>query len=206
MSIFDFKIPLEGYEFPEGYERPTIPLSPLPPLRLRSRRHRLNNPVVPVSPFQIHRSAGISSESLERSFLKAGIRLILASQVICVDPVGTRFCHLYPAIISVPLEVIPAQGDEVFCLSSNNPFQYEDPTFNWTIINTNFTLKEGRFTFETFELKYFVIVIREGFLEAQKVIRGRIGGNLYLPECPWIEVMGLDIRPHNAITDKLIYI
>ena len=198
-------IPLEGYEIPSDY-RPKPP--PSPPAFMKHlvqedmspsssaydtrKKTRFKPRPIPPSPFQIHT---FPEKSVRESFRRKGLRLLTASPVISLEPKSTKFCELYPAIVSIPLAVVPALGDEIYCLYAENPNVEEefgsetDPCLVWNILHdVKISLEGGRLTFETYEFCSFVVVVREKAIGSQKQIRARIGGKLLIPEVPGVEV------------------
>jgi hypothetical protein len=197
-------IPLEGFEFPPDYRPKSAPPfmehllqdqeeeSPIFSSAYDTRKKSRYKPKPPQPcPFNIRT---FPSNSVHDAFRRKGFRVLAASDVISLEPRGTKFCELYPAIVSIPLEQVPTLGDEIYCLYSHDPkledeFGNEiDPCLTWSVLHdVKILLEGGRLTFETYEFCSFIIVVREKSIEAQKHIRTRIGGKL-ISDIPWVEI------------------
>lgn len=162
--------------------------------RVLNRNSRLNNRPPGKgkgrSPFRMRRFYNIDVKGW---FRRRGLKINVASAVISPEPFGTKFHPALPAIVSIPLDVHPAIGDEVYCFYSNKPSRISPGgtplDFDWKLLDDDFgnntkisfDMGRGRVVFETTELCYYVIIIREKCLEAKKHIMKRIGGRLIDP-------------------------
>lgn len=118
---------------------------------------------------------------------KLGNRQVLASEVIQMQPHGAKFYHDDPAIINLPFDVKLGRNDHVSCLYSNTGVGQRP---QWEEMNSDdFNVFATHVEIKAYHFSLFAIVVTKGYPEARRKIRAGIGGCLYVPEVPGVEVL-----------------
>jgi len=171
-------IPLDGFEFPSSLS-----------ISKDKLLHTNGSPSTSVPPFaiQVHPELNLGSLCFSR-----GMRVTQASNVFSLEPFGTSFCSLYPAVVSVKLQVRPCPEDEVYCLfCKDSTCDLTTTLSHWELMDDKdirVNLVEKRVAFETTHFCTFVIMIRQVVPPETKLVRARAGGRLILSKTPGIEV------------------
>ena len=118
---------------------------------------------------------------------KLSNRQVLASEVIEMAPHGAKFYRDDPAIISLPYDVKVGRNDCVTCLCSNTGMGQRT---RWEKLNPeDYNVFTSHVEIRAYHFSLFAIVITKGYPEARKTIRAGVGGCLYVPEVPRVEVL-----------------
>ena len=118
---------------------------------------------------------------------KLSNRQVLASEVIEMAPHGAKFYTDDPAIISLPYDVKVGRNDSVTCLCSNTGMGQRT---RWEKMNPeDYNIFTSHVEIRAYHFSLFAIVVTKGYPEARKTIRAGVGGCLYVPEVPGVEVL-----------------
>lgn len=114
-------------------------------------------------------------------------REVLASEVIEMTPHGAKFYKDDPAIISFPFDVKVGRYDVVTCLCSHTGIGQRT---RWEMMNPNdYKVFASHVEIKAYHFSLFGIVVAKGYPEAHKTIKAGIGGCLYIPEVPGVEIL-----------------
>ena len=114
-------------------------------------------------------------------------RQVLASEVIEMEPHGAKFYEDDPAIISLPYDVKVGRNDRVICLCSNTGVGKRT---RWERLNPeDYSVFASHVEIKAHHFSLFAVVVTKGYPEARKTIRAGIGGCLYVPEVPGVEIL-----------------
>ena len=114
-------------------------------------------------------------------------REVLASEVIEMTPHGAKFYRDDPAIISFPYDVKVGRNDVVTCLCSNTGMGQRA---RWEKLNPeDYEVLTSHIEIRAYHFSLFAIIVTKGYPEARKTIRAGIGGCLYVPEVPGVEIL-----------------
>lgn len=118
---------------------------------------------------------------------KLGSRQVLASEVILMEPHGAKFYQDDPAILSLPYDVRVGGNDCVTCLCSNTGIGQRT---SWQKMNSDdYNVFSSHVEIKALHFSLFAIVVIKGHPEARKTIRAGVGGCLYVPEVPGVEIL-----------------
>lgn len=118
---------------------------------------------------------------------KLSHRQVLASEVIEMEPHGATFYEDAPAIISLPYDVKVGWNDNVMCLCSNTGVGQRA---KWESMNPeDYTVFASHVEIKAYHFSLFAIVVSKGYPEAHKTIKAGVGGCLYVPEVPGVEIL-----------------
>ena len=114
------------------------------------------------------------------------IGTIHASLVISLEPHGTQLFGKYPAVIFLPLLILPGPTDKIECLFSNTPSSSRPM---WEKLNEDqFRLSCDKVIISTNHSSLFTVVIRPEAMESCRPIRQRSGGRLRNAAAPGTEI------------------
>lgn len=117
---------------------------------------------------------------------KLKCRQALASEVLRIEPHGAKFYASEPAIISMPHDVNIGTKDRVVCWCSDTGFGQKQ---RWVeMLDTEYKVFQTHVEILATHFSLFAVVITKGYPEARKTIRVGVGGCLYVPEVPGVEV------------------
>lgn len=145
--------------------------------------------VIPEENLSGHVQSEFTLEVIENvSFYpKLSNRQVLASEVIEMAPHGAKFYTDDPAIISLPYDVKVGRNDCVTCLCSNTGMGQRT---RWERLNPeDYNIFTSHVEIRAYHFSLFAIVVTKGYPEARKTIRAGVGGCLYIPEVPGVEVL-----------------
>ena len=145
--------------------------------------------VIPEENLSGHLQSQFTLEVIEdMSFCpKLSNRQVLASEVIEMAPHGAKFYRDDPAIISLPYDVKVGRNDSVTCLCSNTGMGQRT---KWEKLNPeDYNVFSSHVEIRAYHFSLFAIVVTKGYPEARKTIRAGVGGCLYIPEVPGVEVL-----------------
>lgn len=118
---------------------------------------------------------------------RLGSRQVLASEVIEMEPHGAKFYGDDPAIISLPYDVRVGRNDHVICWCSNTGVGQRT---RWQRMNLeDYNVFASHVEIKAYHFSLFAIMVTKGYPEARKTIKAGIGGCLYVPEVPAVEVL-----------------
>ena len=126
------------------------------------------------------------------------IGIIHASLVISLEPHGTQFFGENPALIFLPLSVLPGPTDRLECLYSNTSLG-ANPVWE-RLTEDQFHLSDGKVIISTHHFSLFTAVIRPQPVESCRLIRQRSGGRLRNPAAPGVEIN----FPRRLLHDNII--
>ncbi|XP_032235104.2 uncharacterized protein LOC116616958 [Nematostella vectensis] len=113
-------------------------------------------------------------------------REMVASEILRLGPHGALFFRTDPAIISLPFDACLSSGDQVICMCSDTGL---GETPKWEPINkTQYKVFDSHVEINAYHFSLFAVVIQKGYPRAQRLIRKGVGGCLYIPEVPGVEV------------------
>jgi hypothetical protein len=114
-------------------------------------------------------------------------RAVHASQVVSMEPHGTRFSKSDPAIIDIPITVPVDSVREILCLCSETcigePVDWEN------MDSTCFELKGSRVMIQTTHFSLFTILVKKSFPEIRQLISANQGGRVTVEEVPGVGVI-----------------
>ena len=114
-------------------------------------------------------------------------RQVLASEVIEMEPHGAKFYEDDPAIISLPFDVRVGRNDLVICWCSDTGVGQRP---RWQRMSPeDYNVCASHVEIKAYHFSLFAIVVTKGYPEARKTIKAGIGGCLYVPEVPGVEVL-----------------
>lgn len=145
--------------------------------------------IIPEENLSGHLQSEFSLEVIEdMSFCpKLSNRQVLASEVIEMAPHGAKFYRDDPAIISLPYDVKVGRNDSVTCLCSDTGMGQRT---RWEKLNpADYNVFTSHVEIRAYHFSLFAIVVTKGYPEARKTIRAGVGGCLYVPEVPGVEVL-----------------
>ncbi|KAL9956627.1 hypothetical protein ACROYT_G038133 [Oculina patagonica] len=145
--------------------------------------------IIPEENLSGHLQSEFTLEVIEdMSFCpKLSNRQVLASEVIEMAPHGAQFYKDDPAIISLPYDVKVGRNDIVTCLCSNTGMGQRT---RWEKLNPeDYNVFTSHVEIRAYHFSLFAIVVTKGYPEARKTIRAGVGGCLYVPEVPGVEVL-----------------
>ena len=145
--------------------------------------------IIPEENLSGHLQSEFTLEVIENmSFCpKLTNRQVLASEVIEMAPHGAKFYTDDPAIISLPYDVKVGRNDCVTCLCSNTSMEQRT---RWERLNPeDYNIFTSHVEIKAYHFSLFAIVVTKGYPEARKTIRAGVGGCLYIPEVPGVEVL-----------------
>ncbi|CAH1794394.1 unnamed protein product [Owenia fusiformis] len=115
-------------------------------------------------------------------------RAVHASQVLSIEPHGSRFYDTDPAIIHIPLGVLIDSDDQVICLCSDT---CEGDPPNWQpMCNKDYKLndKKNSVKLRTNHFSLFTVIAAKPYPEAKKHIDANLGGVLEVDEVEGVQV------------------
>ncbi|KAJ7372605.1 hypothetical protein OS493_017876 [Desmophyllum pertusum] len=145
--------------------------------------------IIPEENLSGHLQSEFTLEVMEdMSFYpKLSNRQVLASEVIEMAPHGAKFYDDDPAIISLPYDVKVGRNDTVACLCSNTGMGQRT---RWEKLNpADYNIFTSHVEIRAYHFSLFAIIVSKGYPEAHKTIRAGVGGCLYVPEVPGVEVL-----------------
>lgn len=145
--------------------------------------------IIPEENLSGHLQSEFTLEVIENMSFhpKLSNRQVLASEVIEMAPHGTKFYTDDPAIISLPYDVKVTRNDSVTCLCSNTGMGQRT---RWERLNPkDYNIFTSHVEIRAYHFSLFAIVMTKGYPEARKTIRAGVGGCLYIPEVPGVEVL-----------------
>ena len=112
---------------------------------------------------------------------------VLASEVIEMEPHGAMFYPDDPAIISLPYDVSVGKNDHVVCMCSNTGVGKKTA---WEAMSSeDYQIFPSHVEIRASHFSLFAVVVTKAYPEAHKMIRAGMGGCLYIPEVPGVEVL-----------------
>ena len=145
--------------------------------------------IIPEENLSGHLQAEFTLEVIENMSFYPNLtnRQVLASEVIEMTPHGAQFYTDDPAIISLPYDVKVGRNDSVTCLCSNTGMGQRT---RWERLNPeDYNIFTTHVEIRAYHFSLFAIVVKKGYPEARKTIRAGVGGCLYIPEVPGVEVL-----------------
>lgn len=127
---------------------------------------------------QIHRSNNYKPYS--------SVGTIHASLVVSLEPHGTQFFGKLPAVIFLPLLVLPGPTDKIECLYSNTS-PGSQPVWE-KLSDDQFHLSCNKVIISTHHFSLFTVVMRPETVESCRLIRQRSGGRLRNAAAPGTEI------------------
>ncbi|XP_074647770.1 uncharacterized protein LOC141903533 isoform X2 [Tubulanus polymorphus] len=113
-------------------------------------------------------------------------RATQASQVVSLEPHGTKFYQSQPAILDIPLAVPVDSGNEIICLCSDSGVG--EPT-DWCEMDRDcFVLKDDRVCIKTWHFSLFTVIVKKSYPVARRRIEADVGGALRVNEVEDVEV------------------
>lgn len=114
------------------------------------------------------------------------IGTIHASLVISLEPHGTQFYGKYPAVIFLPLLILPGPTDKIECLYSNTS-PGNRPVWE-KLTEDQFHFSCDKVIISTHHFSLFTVMIRPEAAESCRLIRQRSGGRLRNAAAPGTEI------------------
>ena len=145
--------------------------------------------IIPEENLSGHLQSDFTLEVMEDMsyYSKLSSRQVIASEVIEMEPHGAKFYEDDPAIISLPYDVKVGRNDQVTCWCSNTGVGQRT---RWEILNPeDYNVFTSHVEIKAYHFSLFAVVVTKGYPEARKTIRAGVGGCLYVPEVPGVEVL-----------------
>ncbi|XP_064639279.1 uncharacterized protein LOC135494894 [Lineus longissimus] len=114
-------------------------------------------------------------------------RAVHASQVVSMEPHGTRFTTSDPALIDIPITVPVDSVREIVCLCSETSI---GECVDWKEMDSScFELKGNRVIIQTTHFSLFTILVKKSFPETRQLISANQGGRIMVEEVPGVGVI-----------------
>ncbi|XP_067005176.1 uncharacterized protein [Anabrus simplex] len=136
--------------------------------------------------FKIQLMEGNDNEEIYRYGLYCGMRVHHVSPVVSMEPHGVQFFESSPALLVIPLRVIPQDETWLACLYSNTS---DGQLPQWERLpKKDYSYRSGCLVIMASHFSLFTVILEEPFPEVMKHIRCRSGGRMRIAEVPGVEV------------------
>lgn len=135
--------------------------------------------------FNIHLMG--DDDNFYRNGLCCSMRVHHVSPIVSMEPHGVEFYETFPALLVVPLHIVPENEAWLSCLYSNTSGG-QNPVWE-RLPKAAYEYRNGCIIITTLHFSLFTVIYEEPYPEILKHIRCRSGGRIRIHEVPGLEIV-----------------